>query len=161
MREKKSRSVPPLVEEKAMDKEKETLRSHIIQHHMKNTKQREVILETFLKCRGHISAEELYQKVQKRDTSVGLATVYRTLNLLCQANVAQQRQFGDGLARYEIVADYQHHDHLICTRCGEIVEFSNCNIERLQEKVAEEHQFAMYTHKLEIYGLCKDCRKEK
>jgi Fur family ferric uptake transcriptional regulator len=143
-----------------MQKEKERLRTHLEQHHLKQTRQREVILEIFLKTRGHVTAEELHQRVQKKDPSVGLATVYRTLNLFCQAKLAEPRQFGDGHARYEVVAEYQHHDHLICTGCGKIIEFSNCNIEQLQEQVAQENSFTIYTHKLEIYGLCIDCRGE-
>lgn len=142
-----------------VQQEKEILKSHMARYHLKNTRQREVILETFLKTRGHIRAEELHKEVQKQDPTVGLATVYRTLNLLCQANLAQQRQFGDGFARYEILSGYRHHDHLICTHCGGILEFTNCNIERLQEKVAKENGFTIYTHKLEIYGLCRNCRE--
>lgn len=142
-----------------MEREKEILREHLASHKMKNTRQRELILETFLKIGGHVSAEELYNKVSKRDPTIGLATVYRTLNLLCQSGIAQQREFGEGYTLFEIVRDYKHHDHLICTKCGKIIEFENCNIERLQEKVAKENEFTIYTHKLEIYGLCGECKK--
>ena len=121
---------------------------------MKQTRQRELILETFKKTGGHISAEELYQKVVKNDPSIGLATVYRTLTLLCQCGLAQQQEFGEGRTRFEIVQEYKHHDHLICTKCGKIIEFEDCDIERHQEQVASVHGFTIYTHKLEIYGLC-------
>ena len=141
-----------------MEREKEILRTHIAGHHMKQTRQREVILEAFLKIGGHVSAEELYYKVSKRDSSIGLATVYRTLGLLCECGIAQQREFGEGRTRFEIVHEYQHHDHLICTKCGKIIEFKNPNIERLQEKVAKDNDFTVYTHKLEIYGLCSGCK---
>lgn len=125
---------------------------------MKHTRQRELILETFIKAGGHVSAEELYNKVIGGDSSIGLATVYRTLNLLCECGIAQQREFGEGCTLYEIVQDYKHHDHLICTTCGKIIEFEDCNIERLQEKVAQENGFTIYRHKLEIYGLCSECK---
>lgn len=125
---------------------------------MKHTRQREVILEAFLKVGGHVSAEELYYKVIKLDPSIGLATVYRTLSLLCECGIAQQQEFGEGHTRFELVHEYHHHDHLICTRCGNIIEFENSNIERLQEEIARDHKFTIYTHKLEIYGLCSECR---
>lgn len=141
-----------------MEREKEILREHITRHNLKHTRQRELILETFLKIGGHVSAEELYNKVVRRDPSIGLATVYRTLGLLCECGIAQQQEFGEGRTRFEIVHEYQHHDHLICTKCGRIIEFENCNIERLQEKVAKDNQFTIYTHKLEIYGLCSECK---
>ena len=141
-----------------MEREKEILRQHITAHNMKHTRQREVILEAFLKAGGHVSAEELYDNVIKLDSSIGLATVYRTLSLLCECGIAQQQEFGEGHTRFEIVHEYQHHDHLICTKCGKIIEFENTNIERLQEEVARDHKFTVYTHKLEMYGLCSECR---
>ncbi len=141
-----------------MEREKEILRTHIAGHNMKHTRQRELILEAFLKVGGHVTAEELYHKVVRRDPSIGLATVYRTLSLLCECGIAQQREFGEGRTRFEIVHEYRHHDHLICTQCGKIIEFENPNIERLQEKVAKDNDFTGYTHKLEIYGLCSECR---
>jgi len=141
-----------------MEREKEILRNHIAHHNMKQTRQRELILETFIKIGGHVSAEELYHKVIKRDPTIGLATVYRTLSLLCQCGIAQQREFGEGRTRFEIVHEYQHHDHLICNKCGKIIEFENCNIERMQEKVAKDNNFTIYSHKLEIYGLCSECK---
>lgn len=141
-----------------MEREKEILREHITRHNMKHTRQRELILETFMNTGGHVSAEELHHKVIKHDPSVGLATVYRTLSLLCQCGIAQQREFGEGRTRFEIVHEYKHHDHLICTKCGKIIEFENCNIERQQEKVARDHKFTIYSHKLELYGLCSGCK---
>lgn len=142
-----------------MQREKDILREHITSRNMKYTRQREIILETFLKIGGHVSAEELYHKVTRRDPSIGLATVYRTLTLLCEGGIAQQREFGEGRTRFELMHEPKHHDHLICTKCGKIIEFENCNIERLQEKVARENEFKIYTHKLEIYGRCSECKK--
>lgn len=139
-------------------REKEILREHIARHKMKHTRQRELILETFIKIGGHVSAEELYNKVIKIDASIGLATVYRTLSLLCECGIAQPQEFGGGRTRFEIVDEYKHHDHLICTSCGKIIEFENCNIERQQKKVAKDHGFTIYSHRLEIYGLCSDCK---
>lgn len=143
-----------------MKKEKELLKEYIEGKKLRLTRQRELILEGFLAVEEHISAEELYRIVSKKDTSIGLATVYRTMNLLVDCGLAHELNFGDGQARYEHVFDHQHHDHLICNNCGKIVEFSSPMIEKLQEKISREKGFVVLNHKLELYGLCRDCKKE-
>lgn len=98
--------------------------------------------------------------MKDENSSIGLATIYRTLNLFCESGLAEQRQFGDGQARYELVYNVNHHDHLICQECKRIIEFRNEEIEVLQKKVAEKNDFKIFSHKLELYGLCSDCLKE-
>ncbi|MHB8482845.1 MAG: Fur family transcriptional regulator [Nitrospiria bacterium] len=144
-----------------MEKEIEVLRKHIQGHQMKLTRQRQIILETFLSMPRHVSAEELYEGSVKKNSSIGLATVYRTLHLLSQAGLTQGREFGDGQTRYELVYNHHHHDHLICVLCGRIIEFENMDIEHLQEQVAKEHSFIIQRHKLELYGYCKDCQEKE
>jgi Fur family ferric uptake transcriptional regulator len=90
---------------------------------------------------------------------VSLATVYRTMKLLAESGLASARQFGDGQTRYEAAAGRGHHDHLICTGCGAIVEFANARIESLQSLVARRHGFEVENHKLELYGRCGRCRR--
>jgi Fur family ferric uptake transcriptional regulator len=126
---------------------------------LKNTQQREEIARTFLGSGHHLSAEELYQRIRKAHPDVGLSTVYRTLKLLVNAGLAGQRQFGDGITRYEPQTSDEHHDHLICIRCGAIIEFENQNIEDLQKKVAARNNFTVLRHKLELYGYCDTCRR--
>jgi Fur family ferric uptake transcriptional regulator len=137
-------------------KEMEALRHHLSKHNLKLTRQRELILVEFLK-KEHITAEEMYHQLAKKDPHLGLATIYRTLNLFCEVGFAQARHFGSQ-TQYDNVSHKGHHDHLICTGCGKIVEFENEDIERLQEEVASGHGFAIKTHKLELYGLCSKCR---
>ncbi len=139
-----------------MNRETETLKKHLAKNGLKLTRQRELILETFLD-KDHVTAEDLYREINRRDARVGLATVYRTLNILCQCGLAQQRHFGDARTLYDNVSNKSHHDHLICTDCGKIVEFENPAIERLQELVAKKNRFSIYSHKLELYGLCARC----
>jgi len=141
-------------------KERKILQDYISRNSMKYTKQREVILEVFLATEGHVSVEELHQKLSEVEPSVSLATVYRTLNLFCKAGLAQKRKFGEGQTRYEHSVDHSHHDHLICTSCGKIIEFENSMIEQLQRQVAERNDFLVKSHRLEMYGLCADCRKK-
>jgi Fur family ferric uptake transcriptional regulator len=137
-------------------KEIGVLKDHLAKHQLKLTRQRELILTMFLKME-HISAEQMYRLLAKKDPHIGLATIYRTLNLFCEAGLAQARHFGTQ-TQYDNVSHKGHHDHLICTGCGKIVEFENCDIERLQEEVARRNGFTIKTHKLELYGLCATCR---
>ena len=137
-------------------KEIASLKTHLAKHQLKLTRQREQILDAFLK-NEHITAEQMYRLLNKKDPHIGLATIYRTLNLFCEAGLAQARHFGTQ-TQYDNVSHKGHHDHLICTGCGKIVEFENCEIERLQEEVARRNGFVIQTHKLELYGLCASCR---
>jgi Fur family transcriptional regulator, ferric uptake regulator len=132
---------------------KERWRSYIQDRRLNITAQREAIVEQFLRTRDHVSIDELLTKVRKRHPRVGYATVYRTLKLLVDSGLAVERQFGDGQARYEVVGD--HHDHLICVKCGLILEFEDDEIERLQDRIAARlGGFTVLRHRHELYGLC-------
>ena len=135
---------------------RERFEDYVRRHGLKSTQQRDVIVEQFLKSQGHISIEDLLAKVRKRHPRVGYATVYRTLKLLADCGIAAARQFGDGQTRYEVMGDeHRHHDHLICTQCGLILEFENDTIEQLQDEMADRlGGFKLVRHKLELYGLC-------
>jgi Fur family ferric uptake transcriptional regulator len=137
-------------------KEISVLKDHLAKHQLKLTRQREHILDMFLK-NEHITAEQMYRQLAKKDPHIGLATIYRTLNLFCEVGLAQARHFGTQ-TQYDNVSHKGHHDHLICTACGKIVEFQNEDIERLQEEVARRNGFTIQTHKLELYGVCAGCR---
>ncbi len=138
---------------------KKIFRDYILEKGLKSTRQRDVILETFLSSERHMSIEELYLKLRAKHPNIGYATVYRSLKLFAESGIAREMQFGDGQTRYEHVEEGEHHDHLVCTRCGTILEFENETIEQLQTDVAASHDFLIQTHKLELYGLCAKCRK--
>jgi Fur family transcriptional regulator, ferric uptake regulator len=139
----------------------EQLAEYLVGRGLKSTSQRDVILNIFVRAGRHVSAEELYARVKKEQPGIGYATVYRTLKLFAHAGIAEERRFADGYTRYEFRAAEGHHDHLICTRCGGIVEFENERIEELQQDVAKKNGFQVQNHKLEIYGLCSACQKKK
>lgn len=124
---------------------------------LKSTRQRDVILDAFLAADRHLSIEEFYLKLRARHPGIGYATVYRTLKLFAESGIAREIRFGDGQTRYEPVAAGEHHDHLVCTGCGAIIEFENETIEQLQEEVARSHGFLIHYHRLELYGLCPAC----
>lgn len=126
---------------------------------LKSTRQREVIVDVFFRAGGHVTISELLDKVRRKNPRIGYATIYRTLRLLCEAGLADERHFGQGLARYER-AGSGHHDHLICTSCGRVEEFEDRSIEKIQEEVARTRQFRILSHKHEIYGICARCQQD-
>ena len=138
-------------------KTKNKFSDFLLSQGLKSTRQRELILEVFLRAGSHLSTEELYLRLRRKNPKIGYATVHRTLKLFAECGIAEQRHFGDGQARYEASDHDEHHDHLICTACGKIVEFEDPRIEELQIEVAGEHGFSIERHRLELYGCCPDC----
>jgi Fur family ferric uptake transcriptional regulator len=131
----------------------------LVQDRQRMTKQRRLVAETLWQHR-HFNVEELHRAVRERDDAIGYATTYRTVKLLERVGLVHAGQFGDGTARFEVaVGDSDHHDHLICTRCGAIVEFELEAIEALQKQVAELHGYALTAHRLDMFGLCPICQK--
>lgn len=126
---------------------------------LRSTGARRRILDGVFGNDGHFTAEELLDRLRGRGDRVSRASVYRTLGLLVEGGFVETREFRRGQTMYEAVLGRHHHDHLICTGCGAIVEFENDAIEALQESVAREHGFALDHHSLRLYGRCADCAK--
>jgi Fur family ferric uptake transcriptional regulator len=126
---------------------------------LKTTRQRERIVRAFFAADRHLSAEELYHRIQAERPGIGLVTVYRTLKLLREAGLATERQFGESYTRFDPNPADRPHDHLICTRCGKIQEFEDPTLYSLQDKVARSLGFTVTEHKLELYGLCRECTR--
>ena len=102
----------------------------------------------------HLSADEIHNKLVDHNESIGLATVYRVLTQLELAGLIQKNQFSDNQSSYEIKK--QHHDHLICTKCGKIIEFMDNNLEALQEEISDKYDFRLDSHVMTLFGVCKD-----
>lgn len=143
-----------------MKNPQELFADYLTDKNLKMTPQRRLILDTFLKQDGHLSSEELYANVKKRDSSIGQATVYRTLKLLNESGLIEPLDFADGVVRYEWSYGETHHDHLICDKCGKNIEILDETIERRQVQLADEHGFKLLRHKMYLYGLCPDCRNK-
>lgn len=142
--------------------EKEVFEEHIRQQGLRKTTQRELILEVFLETEDHLSSEDLYWLVQKRDSNIGQTTVYRTLKLLTDAGLAREVRLGDGRTYYEHHFEHEHHDHMICTGCGLVIEFFSPELEAKQDEMADKYNFKPTHHSLRILGICEECqRKEK
>jgi len=127
---------------------------------LRHSKRRGQVADVFFSTAKHIGIDELYEKVQSLDPGIGIATVYRTLNLLVESGLAIKRDFVTGAATYE-KRTKEHHDHLLCTSCGRIVEFQRDEIESLQDEVAKANDFVLTFHKMELYGICASCRRKR
>jgi Fur family ferric uptake transcriptional regulator len=140
----------------------EALSGYMLKKGLRSTSQRRLVTDVFFRSGGHLSIEDLLSKVREHDPRVGYATVYRTLRLLAECELANVRHFGDGVTRYELRdEDEHHHDHLICSECQKIVEFEDEAIEVLQDRVAERYGYRLKSHKHELYGVCPDCQAKK
>lgn len=122
---------------------------------LRMTEPRRIIARVLSKANDHPDAEELHRRASKVDSSISLATVYRTMKLFEEYEIIERHDFGDGRSRFEQVPD-EHHDHLIDVRSGKVIEFQNEEIERLQEEIAKAHGYKLVDHKLELYGIPLD-----
>lgn len=139
-------------------KEKEIFLEHIQKSGLRRTGQRDLIMEIFLRTEEHLTSEDLYWLVQKADPTVGHTTVYRTLKLLTEAGLAREVRFGDNKTYYEHHYNHEHHDHMICTECGRVIEFFSPDIEALQDEMAAKFDFQPTHHSLRLWGICSECR---
>lgn len=119
---------------------------------LKMTAQRRVIARVLSEAEDHPDVEELYRRASKIDDAISIATVYRTVRLFEEANILERHDFRDGRSRYEEVTD-EHHDHLIDVETGDVIEFQNEEIERLQREIAKKLGYNLVDHRLELYGI--------
>lgn len=133
-------------------------RSYLHDQRLPVTQQREAIAMTLFESDHQLSVDDLAETLRERGEHVGKATIYRTLNLLVQAELARELDFGEGFKRYEHQAGEARHDHLICTECGTVIRFTRDALDRLQSEIAADYGFAVESRRLKLYGLCAACR---
>ncbi len=146
---------------KTISPEMQVFLDYLEQKKLKFTPHRELILENFIGNEGHRSVEDIYRVVREEDPRIGYTTVYRTMKLLADSGLAREIDLADGITRYEHLYNHEHHDHMICMRCGVSIEFYNASIEAIQDAASEQLGFKVTDHRLQIYGICKDCRGNK
>jgi len=137
----------------------------VFRQHLKNkgllhSKQREQILDIFLKTEKHHTIGDLYELIRKKNPKIGLATVYRAMRVICDAGLARQLDFGDGVKRFEHKYQHQHHHHLVCLRCGRAIEVVSPEIEKVQQRLAKKHGFTLVKDTMKIFGICRQCKRE-
>ena len=132
----------------------ETIEQKCTAKGVKLTEQRKIIARVMSEANDHPNVDELYNRVSKIDSKISIATVYRTVKLFEEFGILAKHEFKGGKARYEQLSE-SHHDHLIDVKSGEIIEFVDQEIEKLQKKVAEKYGYDLVDHKLELYGVKK------
>ena len=132
----------------------QTIEQKCIEKGVKLTDQRKVIAKVMSEAQDHPDVDELYNRVSKIDPKISIATVYRTVKLFEEAGILAKHDFRGGKARYEQLSE-SHHDHLIDIKTGEIIEFVDDEIKKLQEKIADKYGYTLVDHKLELYGIKK------
>jgi len=150
----------PSISPEMVREAQEIFHRHLRRVGLKHTEQRDTILRAFLDTREHLSTDELYQLVRKRDAKIGYTTVYRTLKLLAECGLASEVAFHDGVARFEHQYNRRSHHHMVCTECGSSVEFFSPEVERLEREIGRKHQYVTTRHTFQIYGLCEECQKK-
>lgn len=136
----------------------EELKKIVKQKGLKYTEQREIVLNILINATEHLSAEDVYNEIknQYRESNIGIATVYRALSFLEEVDLITSITFGTDGKKYESNAK-SHHDHLICTSCGKIVEFLDDEIEKRQDRIAKKNKFKITSHSMQLYGTCESC----
>ncbi len=141
----------------------EDLRKKLQERQHKMTPQRQVVLQIFLDRPGeHLSAEDVHGILRSNQSEIGLATVYRSLELLSDLGILQKMEFGDGCSRYEVNTtdpSAHHHHHLICTQCGKVIEFEDDLLENLEQDIANKSGFRILDHQVKFFGYCKECQE--
>lgn len=128
---------------------------------LKSSKRRDLIVDFILQTPGHFTMDDIYPQLLKIDRSIGIATIYRTLRLLVDSGILREHSFGEKRGYFELTPPHAPlHDHLICTNCGKIIEFHCQSIEQDKQRIAQQYQFAVGTHKLEIFGICAQCQQQ-
>ena len=136
----------------------ERFRRYLRDHRQPVTRQRELIAETVILSEDHLSAEAIQRRLRDKGVRVGTATIYRALDVLVDSGLVKAHDFGEGFKRFEPMTGQARHEHLICLKCGKVLEFSNEQLERMLPIIADEHLFQHQRHRVEVFGVCKDCQ---
>lgn len=138
----------------------ERFRRYLRDHRQPVTRQRDRVAEVLLSSDDHLSVGQIRSQLRAEGEPVGLATIYRTLDLLVQSGLVRAHDFGQGYRRFEPMPEQARHEHLICVRCGKVEEFAHERLERMLPIIADEYGFQPERHRVEIYGVCRNCQRK-
>ena len=133
----------------------------LARNRLRLTQERRSILDEMLQVRGHFDVDSLLAHFRRKGPAVSRATLYRTLARLVEAGLVHKIEMAEGQAQYEVMVGRHHHDHMICSECGKIIEFFSAELEALQDAMAAKHRFQITQHLLRIIGVCADCRRAR
>lgn len=140
---------------------RDTLAHYLTEKNLRPTRERFLLLEEVLRTSGHFDADELFASLSAKGLKASRATVYNTLDLLVECGLISRYRFGENHSRYEKAFGRPRHDHLICLECGDIIEFVNEKLEKIQKEVCEEKKFRLQNSTLQIFGVCSKCQKKE
>lgn len=143
------------------NQEKQQFKKLFKQEHIDDFEDRFKILEVFLQTERHVTVNELVQILKEKGYTIEPDFVRDTLKIMCRFGFARKNRFYNGQVRYEHRHLGQHHDHMVCTKCKNIIEFQDEQLENLQVQISAAHGFHMLQHKMEIYGICPECLKDR
>ncbi len=139
----------------------EIFSDYLKENGLKMTRQRRLIVETFLYTDGHLSADELYEATRRKDPGIGYTTVFRTLKAMTECGLARETDLNDGRTRFERLYRRPKHHHIVCQECHKTIEFFSPELEELQSSIASEYGLKPVQQRLQIYGICKECQEKK
>ncbi len=151
----------PTISQQMLREAEAVFHGHLKRVGLKRTGQRDTILRAFLDTRDHLSTDELYRLVKKKEAGIGFTTVYRTLKLLSECGLASEVDFRDGILRFEHQYQRRNHHHMVCTECGSSVEFFSPEIERIEQQIGRKNKYLPTRHTFQIYGICEKCQKKQ
>jgi len=151
----------PAADKASIQEELDVFSEYLKKNGLKMTRQRQVVVESFLEAGGHITTEELYGLARKRDRKLGQVTVFRTLKTLAECGLAKEIVLHDGRTRFEHTYRRPHHHHVVCIECEKTIEFLSLESERIQEEITSQYGFKPVRHNLQIFGVCPDCQEKK
>lgn len=140
---------------------KDVFQKFLAEKGLRFTKEREAVLDEVLSRKGHFDLEEIYFSMRDKGAKVSRASIYRTIPLLVESGILEEAERVDKQARYELTYGSTHHDHMVCTECGRVIEFRSPSIERLQDGLCRARGFKGTSHTLEIRGVCRECRSKR
>ncbi len=131
------------------------------QNGLKKTYQKDLILETFLNTEGHLSVEDIYALVKKKDKRIGVVTVFRTMKTLTSCGIAREIALGDGPTRFEHSYNHPAHHHIVCVECRKAIEYVCPALDKIQDDIVRQYHFQPHYHRFQTYGICEDCRANR
>jgi Fur family ferric uptake transcriptional regulator len=142
-----------------LTKNEKKMAAALRQQGYKLTPQRRAVLNVIALSQNHLTPADIYERVNKEHPNIGLVTIYRTIEILTELGLICEVHAGGNCRNYIVRRPSEHHHHLLCSECGKVIDFTDCNLDELEQRLSEETGFKIESHLLEFSGLCQNCQK--